>query len=129
MCFTINETAERPTARIAWKIVELTPAGYLRSMFYPQQLWQPGREQRRLRYIWPWSSASSDSTYRYALGGIYVYTSKKEARKEYNSDSSDNVLMRVHVNPDEWLFTSLDGSVATYNAATPCEVQPEFDWT
>jgi hypothetical protein len=129
MCFRIDETAQRPKTKIAWKIVERTPAGYLRSMFYPQQTWQPGLEQRRLQYIWPWSSSHRKSTIRYALGGIYVFTSKRAAWIQYNPDHNIDFLMRVRVDPDEWLFTSVDGTMATYNAATPCKTQPEFDWT
>ena len=126
MCFDIDKNAERPVAKYGWKIVEQKHSGYLYSLFYDDISWQPDIEQRMKPGV---PTSIQNRADRQAHGGIYVYTSKRTALKAYRYWNSDEIfLMRVHIDPKDWLFTSTDGTQATYRGVTPCEVQPEFDW-
>ena len=132
MCFKIDKKAKRPRQRIVWKIVAKAYNGYLHSYLYPKQIWQPDIRQARVPGI-PTHIDSSESPWAtaYAHSGIYVYLTKRAAQDDllrFGSSNSVFLVMRVEVKADDWLFTSRDGLMATYQAATPTQHQPEFDW-
>ena len=130
MCFKIDKKAKCPRKRIVWKIVAQAYDGYLHSYLYPKQIWQPDIRQARVpgmrTHI---SSFESPQAVSYAHSGIYVYLTKRAAQDDNRFlRLAMFFIMRVEVKADDWLFTSRDGLMATYQAATPTQHQPEFDW-
>jgi len=130
MCFKIDKKAKRPRQRIVWKIVAQAYDGYLHSYLYPKQIWQPDIRQARVPGIPTHiSSFESPAHIRLSHSGIYVYLTKRAAQDDNRFlRLAMFFIMRVEVKADDWLFTSRDGLMATYQAATPTQHQPEFDW-
>ena len=141
MCFVIDERGEIPRNKYAWKVVEIGPDGYLRSLHYSAKIWQPGVTARRSHgpttcgidydYLLPLRHLS----WRRAEHGIYVFLHEQAARKNLRSfhKTKTFVLMKVHVDAEDFLFrneisTLRPDHIATYEKVTPCERQPYLTW-
>jgi hypothetical protein len=131
MCFQIEKFASRPRSRIAYKIVTRTPAGYLRSVtgkrFKPKgQYWStPGATVHRSKG--PTSKEGNwGSGNKNAAHGIYVFRTVKDAKNMLWSPGQ--VILKVLVDPADWLHNDRYAGVATYEKVTIAEDQPYLDW-
>ncbi len=148
MCFSIRKSAKRPLDRYAYKLVEITPDGTVQSLIMGKGL-QTG-ENKRSRG--PTKREDEYTPWPRARHGIYVYRTLREAKyqlkphlrqrqQKYVNDgvikfkridgsfSGYVAIIRVNVDPADWLHTSIDGKMATYKKVTIPERQPYITWT
>ena len=135
MCFVIDFTAERPINKVAYKIVQLTSAGYLRSTHFfrgSDTYWStPGATVHR----------STGPTHRSGFWGIepcsshgiYVYrtlASARRALRDFHDEPA--VILKVLIDPADWIQSSYlpprQLAIATYDKVTVAENQPYLDW-
>jgi len=122
MCFLIDDDATAPIQWTAWKVLILK-GGYLYSPYNPSQKggsdWTAGAAIQRSGGKTRWGV--------FAESGIYVYLNERvaldDARYHYNG-----VVVEVAVDPKDWLYTSRDGSQATYDKVRVKVKQPYIDW-
>ena len=129
MCFTIDENAKRPRRTSAYKIVDLYEhSGRLRSAFYPKagQDWNtPGGIVRRDKGPTKERRQKNNycASYQVADHGIYVYNNLWMIYPSYFQ-----VILKVLVNPLDWICSSKDGLASTYEKVIIAEDQPEIEW-
>ena len=134
MCFTVNTKAKRPRRRTVWKVVKLHVNGSLRSWIARTTLCYnyPGSIIKRTPRQAPTSASTFASNRVLAQSGIYVYLSKSDAVERippaWSEDAAGSVLLKLEVDPADWLHTSDDGVMATYDKVTVAESQPEIEW-
>lgn len=134
MCFTVNTKAKRPRLRTVWKVVKLHVNGALRSEIARTTLCYnyPGSIIKRTPRQAPTSTSGFASNRVLAQSGIYVYLSKSYAVKRtypaWTFDGAGLVLLKLEVDPADWLHTSDDGVMATYDKVTVAESQPAIEW-
>lgn len=102
--------------------------GMLQSPWYPKKNWQPEETQRIARSAPTHNQGYTGHTH--ARAGIYVYLDEDEALAEINRSRRHDVIIRLRVDPKDWLFSGNwnKATVATYRAATPTERQPHIEW-
>ena len=132
MCFKINQKVKSSNCKIGYKVVRLFPAGTLRSVLYGRADWNTPRGMRRrspgptwVRSM-PWI-VDSLSTGRYAKHGIYIFRSVQIARCNCYPVDGD-VILKVLLKPEDFIFEDSDGKIATYQKVTIAEEQPYLDW-
>lgn len=122
MCFRIdsNPANRKPwTQTHAYKVVERDSNGELRSQMYPGKPWVIGKPRNRSKGFTieertDWFGKTECS----AKAGIYVYRTFAEAR-EHASYSPHAVVMKVAVDPKNFLYHSMCNEVATYSRVVP----------
>lgn len=136
MCFQIDRTAERPGQRIAWKVVQVTCEGDVKSLIRDTTRgWWPGpRRATGPSYQVIYHGNGKPHSWL-AYQGIYVYTTKHEALRNNGYQGwrsghpyTDYAVMKVLVDPEDWLHTSQDGRTATYKKVMVPENQPYIEW-
>jgi hypothetical protein len=115
MCFRINKEAKRPKKKIVWKVVCLFDN--LVCSEITKYTWHTGEHKI--------NKSARKEYYGNARAGFYVFLTKSAAQ-EYAF--SHEMLLKLHVSPSDWLFTSDGGDVATYRKVTVPETQPEIKW-
>ncbi len=125
MCFRIDHGAKRPKRRKAYKIVHITRGGLVVSHIHNKH-WQCNKTHsiRKNACIHMQGSAHE---------GIYVYCSLAAAKDTFRyGNISDSVIMKVEVDPADWLYSSYDNGwcsgVATYRKVYVPEEQPYMEW-
>jgi hypothetical protein len=108
MCFTIDENAKSWKQAYAWKILYYDP--------FTEYLYSPfkGNRWRKGSYFIAQRTSTCRKTYEGVLKaekGVYVFKTKNLAR-QYGI-TSDEVILKVKVDPEDFLFTDGKGQ-ATY---------------
>lgn len=121
MCHKVSKTAKRPKARFAYKSVvghggnlgykSAHASGYVSRPVY----WRPGRTVYAQGLRAGYEDADGDST-----AGIYVFRRLRDAKE--NADAHLRTVIKVAVDPEDWLTTSECGEMATYRKATMVNV-------
>ena len=122
MCFSIDWAAKRPARRVAWKVVRILPSGQVGSVMYDRKRWSCNKTHR-IRY-----GAQTTEYGHYANEGIYVYHTLSKAQSNAAYYLSDRVVMKVEVDPADWLYTNSFNTVSTYRAVYVPEEQPYMTW-
>ena len=122
MCFQINEKAKRPRKKYVYKTLRLTRNGYLESPIYLTS-WQPGevKEAKGTSYY----IASKFPPVKRAFKGIYVYLTYKDAAYY---KSKYEVIVKLEVDPRDWIHTCYQGIRATYRKVKLLEEQPYIEF-
>ena len=123
MCFRIDEKAVRPRQSVAWKVVHLKRDGTLESEFNHSSQGQKARWSTFGGVVRRGWGEKRDGVY--AHSGIYVYLS--EARAVQAAYDDYHCVLRVEVDPKDWLFSSCakrPGTVATYSKVVNSWNQP-----
>jgi len=119
MCFKIDNDATAPKQRTAWKVLNFD-GRYLYSPNYPDKKggsdWTAGAVIER--------SKGRTREFKRAASGIYVYLTKDVASHAIWL----SVVVEVAVSPKDWLHTSIDGRMATYDKVRVKVKQPYIDW-
>lgn len=118
MCHTIDIAAKRPRARYAYKAVNILWRGKYCSphadLYVPGTpvYWEVGQV---VRAVGLGRSKGRDAQNLYSTAGIYVYRRLRDAK--CNATSYLRAVIRVEVDPKDWLTTSTCGVFATYRKA------------
>jgi len=142
MCFKIDNSAEQPKRKHAYKIVRIMPSGLVRSFIRDKQYWQCNknveiRHDARTKNVSP--SSFYGNYYSYACEGIYVYDTAHIARTALGNcssltESGDLAIMKVEVDPADWLHSALSdrwyfaSGISTYRKVYVPEKQPYMEW-
>lgn len=133
MCFLVNEDAQRPQCIKAFKVVELTWNGYLKSLSYRTSYSYPGYAVRCNGTQYTINSINfAKNGKRYANHGIYVYLDQRTAERALGKIKYNRVILRVIVDPADWLVSSKKSLnsllMATYKKVIIDEDQPYLEW-
>jgi len=131
MCFRIDLSAERPKRRKAYKVVVITRSGLVHSYVHNKQ-WQCNKTHSIRRC----AKTKNILVYSHqAREGIYVYDTVAAARNHILERNYDSclVIMRVNVDPADWLYSSSsknswDAGISTYRKVYVPEEQPYMKW-
>ena len=137
MCFRINPKIRIATHKTVYKVVGLNKDGYLKSLIYGNICWSyPGAvqkcdrgpshetKQRICQHRLSMTYYSNEA--KYALHGIYVFTTMAKAREQ--ARHSDYLILKLLVKPEHFLHQSADGTEATYKEVTIAVNQPDITW-
>jgi hypothetical protein len=132
MCFKIDPSKKTCNKKVGWKIVQIDTQGYLKSLLHQTKnhlsnrksnTWQPDVPMKRSKGPTTCGNRSSN--------GIYVYLTKRKALMHMPPSWMtwrDEVLLRVHLDPKDFIQMNSEKTVATYEKVTPCKEQPYLDW-
>lgn len=137
MCFIIDPHGVVPSCRVAWKVVHVSESGYVYPIHFrwhkKRRIYQPGiAVHDRSGKAKTWVRSPYDRRSRVAHSGIYVYLTKKAAMCENSIPGTGwgdrCILMRVSVDPKDFLFRCKVADIATYRRVDVDVDQPYFDW-
>lgn len=126
MCFTIAKGRRAPRTRVAWKVLRLlygTQSELASIHSYGLEngfhRWLPG--QVKVANDGVTTTATGDETEH----GIYVFLTEEAAiKKAMLGHSSNRRLVKVLVDPKDFLFRSEDGAECTYSKVRLSRAKP-----
>jgi hypothetical protein len=126
MCFRIDFHATRPRKKIVWKVVELYRER-VRSLMHYRHKWYPGTFEIRKNAV------TSGGMFGRAREGYYVYLNREDAKRRLIFAPDDYVLLKLEVDPDDWLhserrYADDKPRIATYRRVTVPENQPDLEF-
>lgn len=117
MCHTIDSIAQRPRIKYAYKVVEARRGGLFSLHNYARSTrWEVGKTVRAKGLRSYGCVKACDSTQ--SAAGIYVYTLLAKARSARKRWPNSGMIIKVAVDPKDWLTTALFRHEATYRKAT-----------